>query len=79
MAEKALNYFQQALTIDEAVFGPENPKVGIRLNNLGSTYQNLGNKHKAKKCFERAYGIFETSLGKEHPHTIAVKNLGRNS
>jgi hypothetical protein len=32
---KAIEYFEQALAIDEAVFGKEHPNVAIRLNNLG--------------------------------------------
>jgi tetratricopeptide (TPR) repeat protein len=52
---KAIEFFEQALAIDEAVFGKEHPNVAIRLNNLGSAYFALGNTKKAKPYFEQAY------------------------
>jgi tetratricopeptide (TPR) repeat protein len=64
---KASDYYEQALTIDRAVFGDNHPDVAIDLNNLGSVYLALGEKQKAKKYFQQAYAICNQFLGPEHP------------
>lgn len=70
--QKAIDYFQQALEIDRAVFGDHHPNVATRLNNLGSAYLVLGKKSEAKKYFQQAYAIFLEFFGPEHPSTKMV-------
>jgi tetratricopeptide (TPR) repeat protein len=70
---KAIEYYEQALDIDEAAFGKEHPNVARELNNLGSTYFEQGQRDRAKPYFERAYAIFKKFFGDEHPHTKTVK------
>jgi tetratricopeptide (TPR) repeat protein len=70
---KAIEYYERALAIDEAVFGPEHPDVAVDLNNLGAAYFALEQKEKAKEYFEKAYKIWNAFLGEEHPNTKTVK------
>jgi tetratricopeptide (TPR) repeat protein len=64
---KAIEYYEQALAIDEAVFGKEHPNVARELNNLGSAYFDQGKTKKAKPYFERAYAIKLKFYGPDHP------------
>jgi tetratricopeptide (TPR) repeat protein len=70
---KAIGYIEQALAIDEKVYGKEHPNVAIRLNNLGSVYFELGQKGLARPYFEKALAIFTHFFGTEHPNTKVVK------
>ena len=54
--------YERALKIDEASFGPDHPKVAIRVNNLGRVLQDLGDLARAKAAFERALEIFERAF-----------------
>ena len=69
--------YERALAIDEAVFGPDHPKVAIRVNNLGMVLQDLGELGEARAAFERALAIDEAAFGPDHPDVaIDVNNLG---
>lgn len=68
----AVDYYQQALNIDRAVFGEQHPNVAGDLNNLGSVYCSLGQRDTAKGYFEKAHAIFKKFFGDDHPHTKAV-------
>jgi len=70
-------YFERALAIDEAVFGPDHPEVARDLNNLGSVLRAMGDLARARPYLERALTIREKVLGGEHPHTAnSLNNLG---
>ena len=74
---KAIEYFEQALTIDRNVYGESHPKVAIRLNNLGSAWQALGDQRKAIAYYEQALTIDRNVYGDEHPNVaIRLNNLG---
>ncbi|MCB9112485.1 MAG: tetratricopeptide repeat protein [Anaerolineales bacterium] len=64
--------YERALKIDEAAFGPDHPKVAIRVNNLGSVLQALGDHAGAKAAFERALKIDEAVFGPDHPN-VAIR------
>jgi tetratricopeptide (TPR) repeat protein len=64
---KAIDYYEQAPAIDEAVFGKEHPDVAVDLNNLGAAYFDRGQRDKAKTYFERAYAIKLKFYGPNHP------------
>jgi tetratricopeptide (TPR) repeat protein len=69
--------YERALAIDEAAFGPDHPRVAIRVNNLGDVLQDLGDLVGARAAHERALAIWEKQLGPEHPNVAsAVNNLG---
>ena len=51
------------------VFGPDHPKVAIRLNNLRSVLLKQGDVRGALQYAERALAIWEVMLGSDHPTT----------
>jgi Flp pilus assembly protein TadD len=70
--------FERALRIDEVSFGPDHPRVAIRVNNLGGVLQAQGDLAGGRAAFERALAIFERALGPDHPNTRTVRgNLDR--
>ena len=69
----AESLFRRALEIDEASFGPEHPKVAIRLNNLAQLLQATNRLAEAEPLMRRALAIFEASLGPDHPSTLTVR------
>jgi tetratricopeptide (TPR) repeat protein len=74
---EAIKYFEQALCIDEKLFGKGHQKLTIRLNNLGAVWDDLGKKHKAINYYEQALRIDEASYGRVHPDVAAdLNNLG---
>ncbi len=69
--------FERALAIDESAFGPDHPRVAIRVNNLGLVLQALGDLAGARAAFERALAIDEAAYGPDHPEVATdVNNLG---
>ena len=73
----AKSALENALQIDETVYGPDHPNVAIRVNNLGLVLKDLGELQEARKLFERALKIDETVYGPDHPNVaIRVNNLG---
>jgi tetratricopeptide (TPR) repeat protein len=70
---RARGCFQRALKIDEAAYGPDHPKVAIRVINLGSVLHDQGDLAGARACFERALGIRRRFLGEDHPKTALVR------
>jgi len=74
---QAKSVLERALRIDEAAYGPDHPKVAIRVNNLGSVLRALGDLEGARAHFERALRIDEAAYGPDHPNVaIRVNNLG---
>ena len=69
---------RRALTIDEASFGANHPRVAIRLNNLAGLLQDTNRLQEAEPLMRRALEIFIGSLGREHPnsHTVAKNYFG---
>jgi tetratricopeptide (TPR) repeat protein len=68
-AKKAIGYYEQALSIDRAVYGDSHPKVAIRLNNIGEAWYNLGESKKAIGYLEQSLSIFMQVYGENHPST----------
>ncbi len=67
---------RRALAIDETSYGPDDPNVAVRLNNLAMLLQTTNRLAEAEPLMRRALAIFETSLGPDHPNTVTVrKNL----
>ncbi len=71
--KKAIEYFEQALTIDKNAHGEMHSSVASTLNNLALAWRGLGNFQKAKECLESALTIRQAILGDEHPSTVKVK------
>jgi tetratricopeptide (TPR) repeat protein len=68
---------QRALTIEEAVYGPEHPDVAGTLTNLGVVQGQLGEFEAARVTLQRALTIKEAVYGPEHPDVAGtLTNLG---
>jgi tetratricopeptide (TPR) repeat protein len=69
---------RRALEIDEKSFGPEHPKVAIRLNNLAQLFEATNRLAEAEPLMRRVVAIFENSLGEDHPSVaFALNNLAQ--
>jgi hypothetical protein len=67
---------RRALDIDQKSYGPDHPRVAIRLNNLASLLQDTNRLGEAEPLMRRALEIVEDGLGSDHPTTqIFRKNL----
>jgi len=76
-AKKAVEYFEQALAIDKAVYGDKHPSVAAMLNNLGAAWRALGEAKKAVEYYEQALAIVKAVYGDNHPDVaIDLNNLG---
>lgn len=74
---KAIDYFQQALKIDEALFGRRHATVARELNNLGLSWSELGDFEKAVDYLQQSIDLWEKIYGEKHPQTAAIlNNLG---
>ena len=72
----ALEVFEEALRIKQAVFGERNPSVATTLNNIGILALQSGNIEVARTCLQEAYEQFRAFFGDEHPYThIALDAL----
>ncbi len=68
---------QRALTIKEAVYGPEHPEVARTLGSLGNVQRELGDLEPARRTLQRALEINEAAFGPEDPHVAGtLTNLG---
>ena len=60
---------RRALAIDEQSFGPEHPKVAIRLNNLAQLLQDTNRLSEAEPLMRRMVEIFlKFTATTGHPH-----------
>ncbi len=75
--EKAIEYYQKALEIEESKLGRDHPDTALSYINLGTAYSNEGDYGKAIENYQKALEITESKLGKDHPDTAAsYNNLG---
>ena len=65
--QEAEPLMRRALAIDEHSYGPEHPKVAIRLNNLAGLLKATNRLSEAESLMRRALAIDEQSYGPEHP------------
>jgi tetratricopeptide (TPR) repeat protein len=68
----AIEYFKQALLINETNYGEKHPKLSETMVNLGEAYFHINQKSKAKNYFVKAYQIFSDFFGPQHPHIKVV-------
>ena len=52
--------------------GPEDPRLGVSLNDLAQVHFDLGNYKDAEILLEESLGILSKRLGRGHPWTIAT-------
>ena len=73
--QQAIKLQQQALAIEESVFGPDHPQVAVTLTSLGNAYLKLGEDQQVIKLQQRALTINETMLGPDDPKAVVVRRL----
>ena len=67
---------RRVLAMDEATYGPDHPKVAIKLNNLATLLQATNRLSEAEPLMRRALAIEEVAKGPDHPHVaINLNNL----
>jgi len=66
--------FREALALQEAKLGPDDPEVATTLNTLGIYYGYRGENEKAEPIFRRALRIRQTVLGPGHPEVAMTLN-----
>ena len=62
----------------QELLGDRHPSVATSFNNLALLYYAQGRYEEAEPLYQRSLEICETTLGTEHPHTIAVRNNFRD-
>lgn len=65
----AAEWFERALAVTEARYGPDHPNVGSVLSSMGHTLVAIGRIAEAVAAHRRAQAIFERYYGHEHPDT----------
>jgi len=65
--QEAADAFARALESTEAALGPDDPRVGAALNNLGHATSSLGHYREALELYRRALAVREKALGPDHP------------
>ena len=66
--------FNRALRIDEAILGPNHPRVARDTNSLGWVLKDMGELSEAKAAFNRALQIFGKFLPANHPNIKIIKD-----
>ncbi|MEO5357584.1 MAG: tetratricopeptide repeat protein [Nitrospirae bacterium YQR-1] len=75
--KKAIECYEQALSIDKAAYGDKHPTVAIRLNNLGAAWKHCGQFSKAIEFYNQALSIDKSVYRNNHPKVaIRLYNLG---
>ncbi len=64
---EAIGAHRRALEIREAILGPEHPRVGQTLRNLGTVVRYADGVEQGLPYMERAVSILEKALGPNHP------------
>ncbi len=73
----AILHFQQALEIDEEVYGPDHPNVAFRACILADILHDMGGLMDARSLYRRALEIIESAYGPNHlDAAILSNNLG---
>jgi len=76
-ARQAIEYYEQALSIDKQVYGDRHPSVAIDLSNIGSAWNALGDPKKAIEYYEQALSIDKQVYGDRHPNVATyLSNIG---
>ncbi len=71
---EARQYLEEALSIRERIFTPENLDVAQSLNNLAVLRYHEGKLSESADYMRRALAAREKSLGLNHPDTIQSRN-----
>jgi tetratricopeptide (TPR) repeat protein len=70
--DKAIAYYEQALTSDLKIFGPGHPSVARDWSNLGSVWRDKGEYDKAIEYFDKALASNLKTFGPENPDVLTI-------
>ncbi|KAH8834428.1 hypothetical protein DL96DRAFT_1810700 [Flagelloscypha sp. PMI_526] len=73
-AQSALKLDEHVLALRTEILGKEHPDTLISMNNLASTYSNLGQHKDALKLNEQVLALMAQIQGEEHPFTLSGMN-----
>jgi tetratricopeptide (TPR) repeat protein len=75
--EKAIEYYEKGLAIDEKTLPPNHPVLATSNNNIGAVYRNTGEYSKALSFYEKALEIYQKTLPPNHPSLApSYNNIG---
>jgi len=72
--QEAAPLYEYALSIQEKMYGRDDPNTDFLLNNLALLYWNQGKYTEAEPLYQRALEIREKVLGHDHPETASTLN-----
>jgi tetratricopeptide (TPR) repeat protein len=75
--KEAKKCFERALSIDQNVYGFDDPKVARDFKGLGLVLRDMHDLQGAEKCFEKALDIYENdekTINRNNPDTMIVRN-----
>lgn len=76
--ESALEFLEAALSAAKSIYGRNDVKFGMYLNNLSVVCEKLGNWYEAERYARSALKIYSRARGERHRKTAAAyNNLGR--
>ena len=70
---RAIEYYEQSLSIDIELMGHQHPSTAASYNNLGNVYKKLNDHSQAKLFYNKSYTVFHNVFGDLHPHTTLLK------
>ena len=75
--ERALEHYEQALSVVEARLGAEHPQTAEILGDMGVAHRRLGDEDTALSYYERSVAILEACYGPLHPKVaVELTNMG---
>ncbi|MCQ2317771.1 MAG: tetratricopeptide repeat protein, partial [Bacteroidales bacterium] len=75
--ERALKYYQTALTNALSYYGEEHPDVATNYNNIGEIYSSQGDYSRALEYHTKSFEILKKIFGEEHPDVAtSYNNIG---
>ncbi len=76
-SEESMRRYQRALADREKMYGPNDYRVGVVLDNMGITLEGMGKKDEALAIHQRAVAIAEQTFGPDHPDlATSLNSLG---
>ena len=70
MRDRALILFQEALALNQEIYGQDHPETGTLLNNLGMVHEDNGEIQLAEQLFLESLEIRKKVFGENHPSTV---------
>jgi hypothetical protein len=65
--------YRRALSIDESLYGPDDPELATDLVNLGLLLKDIGEKAAASASLNRALAIYEKAFGTNSPQVRQLR------